>query len=188
MCRRFGGITLFTLMVRKKIPSCHFQHPPQLVHYPEDGGRVSLRNVEIFNDCGAATKRKTTCFRRGFAFCHRPSDAVRMNDFESRTGNFSTGKSFCAPLSDRSSVFLEPLVQVCSIISRRCDGGQFCVTAGCEKFDFNSNSDDYFTKQVVNWRFFATPLKRFIKSERVPLVKLPPRFVCMSIWSVLAGL
>ena len=105
-----------------------------------------------------------------------------MNEFKSRTGNFSTAKCFYAPGGgDRASVFLEPLLIVCSTLNSHCNGAQFFVTAGCEEFDRNINCVDYCTKQVVNWRFFGTPLKRFIESKRVPLAKLPSHFMCVSI-------
>jgi hypothetical protein len=103
-----------------------------------------------------------------------------MNEFKSRTGNFSSAKTFCATLGNRTSVFLEPLLLVCSTVSSHCNSGHFFVTAGCKQLDRNINCVDYCTKQVVNWRFFGTPLKRFIESKRVTPAKLPSHFMCVS--------
>ena len=184
MCLRFGGTTVFTFIVWEKNSFVSLQHPPQLVHYPVDGSSAFLRNVEIFSDCTARKPRRRPPALDEARHLLSVTDRVTLSEWTSSNPEqevFQQPNAFALHWGNWATVFLEPLLLVCSNTSSRSNSAHFFVTAGCEEFDRNINCVDYCKKQVVNWRFFGTPLKRFIESKRVPLATLPSYFMCVSI-------
>ena len=159
------------------------QHPPQLVHCPVDGSSAFLWNVEIFSDCTARKPKRRPPALDEARHLLSVTDRVTLSEWTSSNPEleiFQQPDVFALHRGNRASIFLEPLLLVCSTMSSQCNSAQFFVTAGCEEFDRNINCVDYCTNQVVNWRFFGTTLKRFIESKRVPLAKLPSHFMCVS--------